>query len=79
MAKTNGTSKRPNSIFMQWRPQKNQLAQLAVLDTRVGDKDLQQYADAMLRLRAEYFLIIIKPISSVSLPGTNSLSIMIFE
>ena len=38
----NGTEKR------------NQLAQFAVLNISVGDKDLQQCADAVMRLRAEY-------------------------
>ena len=33
---------------------KNQLAQFAVLDISVGDKNLQQCADAVMRLRAEY-------------------------
>jgi hypothetical protein len=33
---------------------RNQLAQFAVLDISVGDKDLQQCADAVMRLRAEY-------------------------
>ncbi|RYZ20625.1 MAG: hypothetical protein EOO10_23045 [Chitinophagaceae bacterium] len=33
----------------------NQSAQYAVLDVAVGDKDLQQCADAVMRLRAEYF------------------------
>lgn len=33
----------------------NQAAQFAVLDISVGDKDLQQCADAVMRLRAEYF------------------------
>ncbi|MFN8252692.1 MAG: DUF4846 domain-containing protein [Ferruginibacter sp.] len=33
---------------------KNQLAQFAVMDISVGDKDLQQCADAVMRLRAEY-------------------------
>ena len=33
---------------------KNQLAQFAVLDIPVGKKDLQQCADAIMRLRAEY-------------------------
>ena len=32
----------------------NQAAQFAVLDVTVGDKDLQQCADAVMRLRAEY-------------------------
>lgn len=35
---------------------RNQSAQFAVLDIPVGTKDLQQCADAILRLRAEYFL-----------------------
>jgi hypothetical protein len=33
---------------------RNQTAQFAVLDVPVGDKDLQQCADAVMRLRAEY-------------------------
>lgn len=33
----------------------NQLAQFAVLDIPVGDRDLQQCADAIMRLRASYF------------------------
>jgi hypothetical protein len=33
---------------------RNQLAQFAVLDIPVGTKDLQQCADAVMRLRAEY-------------------------
>jgi hypothetical protein len=35
-------------------PKLNQEAQFAVLDVSVGDKDLQQCADAVMRLRAEY-------------------------
>lgn len=35
-------------------PKRNQTAQFAVLDISVGDKDLQQCADAVMRLRAEY-------------------------
>lgn len=34
---------------------RNQSAQFAVLDVPVGNKDLQQCADAVMRLRAEYF------------------------
>src|ERR1044071_6617761 len=33
----------------------NQQVQYAVLDISVGTKDLQQCADAVMRLRAEYF------------------------
>ncbi len=35
-------------------PKKNQSAQFAVLDIPVGKKDLQQCADAVMRMRAEY-------------------------
>lgn len=35
-------------------PKRNQLAQYAVLDISVGEQDLQQCADAVMRLRAEY-------------------------
>lgn len=35
-------------------PKQNQTAQYAVLDISVGKKDLQQCADAVMRLRAEY-------------------------
>ncbi|HMF73342.1 MAG TPA: DUF4846 domain-containing protein [Flavitalea sp.] len=35
-------------------PKKNQSAQFAVLDIYVGPKDLQQCADAVMRLKAEY-------------------------
>jgi hypothetical protein len=35
-------------------PKANQAAQFAVLDISVGEKDLQQCADAAMRLRAEY-------------------------
>ena len=35
-------------------PKKNQSAQFAVLDISVGTQDLQQCADAIMRLRAEY-------------------------
>ncbi len=36
------------------QPKTNQQAQFAVLDIPVGNKDLQQCADAVMRLRAEY-------------------------
>ena len=37
------------------RLKRNQSAQFAVIDISVGKKDLQQCADAIMRLRAEYF------------------------
>src|ERR1700730_82885 len=36
-------------------PKKNQDAQFAVINMSTGRKDLQQCADAIMRLRAEYF------------------------
>ena len=38
-------------------PKTNQLVQFAVLNISVGNKDLQQCADAVMRLRAEYLLL----------------------
>jgi hypothetical protein len=47
--------KEDNTVYMfNGRPKENQSAQYAVLDISVGDKDLQQCADAVMRLRAEY-------------------------
>lgn len=43
-------------------PKANQTAQYAVLDISVGDLDLQQCADAIMRLRAEYLKQQQKPI-----------------
>lgn len=40
--------------YYNGREKPNQSAQFAVLDITVGDKDLQQCADAVMRLRAEY-------------------------
>lgn len=47
--------KRDKTIYLyNGEPKKFQQAQFAVLDISVGDKDLQQCADAVMRLRAEY-------------------------
>ncbi|TWI85647.1 uncharacterized protein DUF4846 [Lacibacter cauensis] len=44
------------------KPKINQAAQYAVLEVSVGNKDLQQCADAVMRLRAEYLKKQNKPI-----------------
>lgn len=47
--------KRDKTVYLyNGTPKINQSAQFAVLDISVGDKDLQQCADAVMRLRAEY-------------------------
>jgi len=47
--------KSSNTVFLyNGTPKANQQAQYAVLDISVGTKDLQQCADALMRLRAEY-------------------------
>lgn len=47
--------KRDNQVFLyDGRLKPNQEAQYAVMDISVGNKDLQQCADAVMRLRAEY-------------------------
>jgi hypothetical protein len=44
-----------NTVYLYNKlPKANQDAQYAVLDMSVGDKNLQQCADAVMRLRAEY-------------------------
>jgi Domain of unknown function (4846) len=47
--------KKDNTVYLyNGKRKRNQYAQFAVLDISVGDKDLQQCADAVMRLRAEY-------------------------
>jgi hypothetical protein len=45
---------RPPVLLYDGRRKSNQSAHFAVLDVDVGSKDLQQCADAVIRLRAEY-------------------------
>ena len=48
--------KKDKTVYLfNGQPKYNQSAQFAVLDFTVGDMDLQQCADAVMRLRAEYF------------------------
>lgn len=47
--------KEDNTVYLYNGKMKgNQQAQFAVLDIPVGEKDLQQCADAVMRIRAEY-------------------------
>jgi len=47
--------KKSSTVYIfNGEPKRNQSAQYAVLDISVGDKDLQQCADAVMRLRGEY-------------------------
>ncbi len=52
---------RPQVLLFSGRPKANQTAQYAVIAMDVGAKDLQQCADAVMRLRAEYFWSAGKP------------------
>lgn len=47
--------KKDKTVYLyNGKPKYNQTAQYAVLDVPVGNRDLQQCADAVMRLRAEY-------------------------
>jgi hypothetical protein len=48
--------KKDKTVYLfNGRPKTNQDAQFAVLDVSVGHQDLQQCADAVMRLRSEFF------------------------
>lgn len=49
--------KDPRVYLYNGNPKYNQSAQFAVLDLPVGKKDLQQCADAVMRMRAEYLYL----------------------
>lgn len=60
-----------NTVYLyNGMPKRNQQAQYAVLNIDVGDKDLQQCADAVMRLRAEY-LYARKQYSGIAFRFTN--------
>jgi hypothetical protein len=48
--------KKDNTVYLyNGQPKANQSAQYAVINISVGNRDLQQCADAAMRLRAQYF------------------------
>lgn len=60
-----------NSVYLyNGQPIQRQDLHYAVLDLSTGNKDLQQCADAIMRLRAEYFFAS-KRYSKISFPGSN--------
>lgn len=64
--------KNDNTVYLyNGKPKYNQTAQYAVLNISVGNKDLQQCADAVMRLRAEYLRQQQKPICFADNAGKN--------
>lgn len=60
-----------NTVYLyNGQPIQRQDLHYAVLDLSTGNKDLQQCADAIMRLRAEYFFAS-KRYSKISFPGSN--------
>lgn len=52
---------RPRVMLFDGTPRDNQQAHVAVINMDVGNRDLQQCADSIIRLRAEYLLASGKP------------------
>ena len=70
----NITLKKDKVVYLfDGRLKANQTAQFAVLDVFVGDRDLQQCADAVMRLRAEY-LFAQKQFDSIKFKDGNGFS-----
>jgi len=64
--------KQDNTVYLYNGEKKaNQSAQYAVMDVSVGGQDLQQCADAVMRLRAEYLFSVRKQISFRTVNGNN--------
>lgn len=71
--------KKDNTVYLyDGRRKGNQESQFAVLDIPVGKKDLQQCADAVMRLRAEY-LFDQKRWNEISFMATNGQALSFFR
>ncbi|MBC9909751.1 DUF4846 domain-containing protein [Chitinophaga varians] len=67
----NCTLKSDKTVYLyNGSPKKNQQAQYAVLDMPIGEKNLQQCADAVIRLRAEY-LYNKGPVAAIAFRATD--------